>query len=254
MLGRLNKIILFILLVLSVQDSAAKTDWHKIQEGIEYTNLEFPRGFTFGQVHAFRIDLNHYKLKLSFANEYDGIFAGVRGLTQFKDGLIGINGGFFTPQLESLGLRISDGVEIYPLKNTPWWGVFMVRGTTPSIVSMKQYQTSTDIDFAIQAGPRLLVDGAVPHLIDGVANRSALGITKTNKLLIIATQNLPLSTAEFATILRSSDEANGLDCVNALNLDGGSSTQLYADIEYFHVHVPSFMPVADVLVVVPRKL
>ncbi len=252
MLGRLNKFILFICLALIAQESAAKTDWHNIEKGIEYTTLEYPRGITFGQVHAFRIDLNHYKLKLSFAHEYDGVFASVRGLTQSKDGLLGINGGFFTPQLESLGLRISEGVESYPLKNTPWWGVFMVRGTVPSILPMKQYSHSSDIDFAIQAGPRLVVDGVVPHLVEGLANRSALGITKNNKLIIVATQNLPISTTEFATILKSPEEADGLDCVNALNLDGGSSTQLYADVGHFHIHVPSFMPVADVLVVVPR--
>lgn len=254
MLGRLQKITLFICLALIIQDCAAKTEWHKVKKGLEYAVIEYPRGITFGQVHAFRIDLKEYNLKLSFAHDYDGVFSGVRALTQSKDGWLGINGGFFNPQLESLGLRISDGIESHPLKKTLWWGVFILRGAVPSIVPMKEFTHTPDIDFAIQAGPRLIVDGVVPHLIEGLANRSALGITKNNKLIIVATQNLPLSTSEFATILKSPENANGLDCVNALNLDGGSSTQLYADIGSFHIHVPSFMPVADVIVVVPRSM
>lgn len=252
-MGRLLYTPILFVLVLIAQNSFALTEWHRIIKGIEYTKLEYPRGFTFGQLHAFKIDPNRYKLKLSFANEYSGIFSGARGLTRLKNGLLGVNGGFFTPQLMPLGLRVSDGVEIRPIKNTSWWSVFVMHGNKPSIVHLKNYHPHSNVDFAIQAGPRLVIDGMVPKLRDGMANRTALGITADDKIVIVATQNLSISTTELANILRSPEEADGLECVDAINLDGGSSTQLYAKIKHFQVHVPSFVPVADAVVVVPRS-
>ena len=251
----IRRLYIFILLwlIFYAKTAIAVTEWHKVIKGVEYTKLEYPRGFTFGQLHAFRIDPNSYQLKLSFANEYSGIFSGARGLTRLKQGILGVNGGFFTPQLLPLGLRVSDGVEIRPIKNTSWWAVFLMRGNTPSIVHSRNYHYYSDVDFAIQAGPRLIIDGMVPKLRDGLANRTALGITSDKKIVIVATQNLSISTTELANIMRSPEEAEGLDCVDALNLDGGSSTQLYANIKHFHVHVPSFVPVADAVVVVPRS-
>jgi exopolysaccharide biosynthesis protein len=44
----------------------------------------------------------------------------------------------------------------------------------------------------------------------------------------------------------------GLGCMNALNLDGGSSTQLYAKTQDFSLSIPSFSAVTDAVVVVPK--
>jgi uncharacterized protein YigE (DUF2233 family) len=105
----------------------------------------------------------------------------------------------------------------------------------------------------VQSGPRLLVDGQIPkQLRPGVANRSALGIRRNGQVVILATQNISLSTLELAQIMQRSEPENGLACWQALNLDGGSSTQLYAKVNDFMLSIPSFMPVADVVVVMPR--
>lgn len=98
-----------------------------------------------------------------------------------------------------------------------------------------------------------MVDGKLPKLRPGVANRSALGILRDGQILIIATQNLYLSTTELANILRRSAAEEGLECWQAINLDGGSSTQLYAKVKDFELSLPSFMPVADVVVVMPKS-
>lgn len=227
----------------------ASTQWQELAPGLQYSELEANHGMHFGKLHAFKVNLQRYQLKIAFAKDMQRVFANVRSMTLLKHGLVGINGGFFTPQMQPLGLRISEGKLRHRLKRTPWWGVLLIKKGRPSVVSLKQYTPSRDVDFAIQSGPRLVVNGKIPMLKDGVANRSALGITRDQDLIIVATEHLEITTTELAAIMRASSKNNGLDCVDALNLDGGSSTQLYADVDGFKLSVPSFAPVSDAVVV-----
>lgn len=86
-------------------------------------------------------------------------------------------------------------------------------------------------DFMISAGPYLVNDGKV--IVDAQAQgfkedkitinraqRSALGITKENKLILVTGSNLNM--AELAQIMIA------LGCDRAMNLDGGASSGLYA--------------------------
>lgn len=230
----------------------AKTEWRQLAPGLWYTQLVTPTLTSTGTLHAFRVDLNYYHFSLALAKEYEGQFSSAQNLTMASKGILGINGGFFSPDMTSLGLRISDGELLSRFKHSPWWGVFLIQNNRAKILSASQYQPENDVDFAVQSGPRLVVDGAIPKLRPGVANRSALGIRRNGQVVIVATQNLYLSTVELAELLQKSEPENGLACWQAINLDGGSSTQLYARVNDFVLSIPSFMPVADVVVVVPR--
>jgi hypothetical protein len=86
--------------------------------------------------------------------------------------------------------------------------------------------------FAISAGPTLLVDGQEciapasegfkdPGLY-GYRMRAAMGVTRENKLLLLTTCR-PVSLHELARIFQE------LGAVDAVNLDGGSSTALAFD-------------------------
>lgn len=245
------RIILLIFLLLAC-DAQARTQWLQLAPGIHYSTIKLTDHKRSGQLHAFKIDLHQYKLALSLAKDSDRSFTRVVNLTTNKNALIGINGGFFTPQMQPLGLRISDGKLRNRIKKTSWWGVFQIRRNYPAIYSLKQFVYRKDIDFAIQSGPRLVVRGTIPSLKPGLDNRSALGITRDKNLIIVATQDLAMTTTELAEIMRASNDDDGLDCIDALNLDGGSSTQLYANIKNFYLNVSSFAPISDA-VVVQRK-
>ncbi len=82
------------------------------------------------------------------------------------------------------------------------------------------------------AGPRLLADGEVavkarregfrdPHVL-GRASRTAVGLTAHNKLLLVAVRRA-VTLTELAKIMKA------MGCVQAMNLDGGSSSALYFD-------------------------
>lgn len=243
------------LLAISFFSSTAfsKTSWREISPGLAYAHISVPTLTTVGTIHAFRIDLKHFHLSLALAKDNEGVFSSAQNLMLANKGVVGINGGFFTPEMDSLGLRVSNGELLSHFKNSPWWGVFLIENNQAKIVSASQFKQNPSIKFAVQSGPRLVVDGKLPKLRPGVANRSALGILRDGQVLIIATQNLYLSTTELANIIRRSEAEEGLDCWQALNLDGGSSTQLYAKVKDFELSVPSFMPVADVVVVMPTS-
>lgn len=87
-----------------------------------------------------------------------------------------------------------------------------------------------DAHFAVSAGPTLVFGGEVmldpysegfsdPGLFRQ-ARRSAVGITAHNKLVLV-TVNTPVSLLRLAWMMQD------LNCTDALNLDGGSSTGLY---------------------------
>lgn len=136
-----------------------------------------------------------------------------------------------------------------PVKDTSWWGVFIIRDTKPQIVAKTNYHFSNEIDFALQAGPRLIVDGDIPKLKESVNERSALGITRSGKVLIVVTQNAEISLQDLAEIMRKSEQDDGLNAVQALNLDGGSSSQLYAQIGDFYLNIPSISAITRCFVI-----
>jgi hypothetical protein len=100
------------------------------------------------------------------------------------------------------------------------------------------------IEESLQAGPELLPDYSpqreafkrtLPNgrRIDAIgststANRSALGITSFNKLIIISvTDDATNPDAGGATLVELADILESLGAVEAVNLDGGSSTTMY---------------------------
>lgn len=84
----------------------------------------------------------------------------------------------------------------------------------------------------ISAGPLLLRNGEFvvdsykqsfqeAKITTNKAQRSALGVTRDNKLLFVTSSNLTVT--ELASVMKQ------LDCIYAMNLDGGASSGLYAN-------------------------
>ncbi len=239
-------------LLVSMGALAAPTSWQNLQPGLEYARISGFPGFPEGSLQVFRIDLKYYDLKLASTQEGNQSSL-IPDLMQQNDAVIATNGGFFSPEFKPLGLRISEGQILNPLKGTDWWGVFFIAQQKAGIVARGSYQPAIHADFAIQAGPRLLIDGAIPKLSPNIDLRTALGITQSGQVILLATDNVLLSTSDLADIMRRTAAEGGLDCVFALNLDGGHSTQLYTRLSNLSLQVPNYAPVADAILVVPRQ-
>lgn len=219
--------------------------WREIAPGIEYSDLSATPLIPWSHIHAFRIDLKKNKLNLVQANDWSLHNASVDALAHHSKALIAINGGFFDQNYRPLGLRISNQHQHNPLKNISWWGILYVKKNAPHIVSVRRYMDDNQVDFAIQSGPRLVVNGKIPSLKPGYAERTALGITPDGRLIILVTNNSPMTTTALAQRMKSSP----LNCHDALNLDGGSSSQLTAHMGLFQINVHGFSNISDAIVV-----
>lgn len=161
--------------------------------------------------------------------------------------LAAINGGYFDENRRALGLVISEGVERNPLRRADW-GVFALRGDSASIVHTREFDPA-GVDEAIQCGPRLVVDGQPTRLKPSSPTaRSAVGIDAEGRVVLVATSGL-LELSQFADVLARPATEGGVGCVQAMNLDGGPSTQLAAP---GRLAVKGGWPVPNHLVLLPR--
>ncbi|CEK11255.1 phosphodiester glycosidase family protein [Legionella hackeliae] len=222
--------------------------WRKLAPGIDYQDLDGNLLTPWSHIHAFRINLKENRLSVITASDLSKEHASVDEYAQHSQALITINGGFFDNNYKPLGLRIGNKRQKAPLKNISWWGIFYIKNQKPYLTNVSQLRSNSQIDFAVQSGPRLLVNSRIPPLKPGRAERSALGITHDGRVIILVTDNLPLSTTELAQLMK----APPLNCQNALNLDGGSSSQLKAQLASFQLEVHGFSNVSDAIIVKPR--
>lgn len=230
--------------VYSQAKSTAGAQWQELTPGLEYTTLDLNPG----TLHAFKIDLAQNRLGLISPTEPTT----VKEMALNAHALVTTNAGFFTPEGEPLGLRINEGKKLTPLKAISWWGIFYLQNDIPRISSFSNFKLTDDINFAVQAGPRLLVNKSTPHLKEGVDNRTAIGYNADKKVILIVTEDAQLTTLNLAKILGTPEKKGGLGCIYALNLDGGSSSQVYAEVGDFTLDVPNYRPVADGLAVFAR--
>ncbi|MBA2651365.1 MAG: phosphodiester glycosidase family protein [Tatlockia sp.] len=234
-----------LLLLFFTNYSNADSTWRTLAPGIEYQDLDGSFLTPWSHVHVFRINLKENELSLVSAKDLALDHASIEEYAEFSKALVAINGGFFDSNYKPLGLRIDDKREKSPAKNISWWGIFYVKNQKPHLVSYSQYSRDPQIEFAIQSGPRLLINNRIPPLKPGRAERSALGFTLDGRVIILVTDNMPLSTTELAQLMK----AQPLNCENALNLDGGSSSQLRAHLNSFQLDVHGFSNVSDAVIV-----
>lgn len=223
---------------------SAQADWKTVAPGIEYQDMANTLLTPWSHIHVFRVDLNLNQLDLVTAKSLKRRQATVEQFAKAKHARIAINGGFFDEQFAPLGLRMSQSTKSNNLKQISWWGVFQIRGNRPSIVHYSQFHED-NVRFAIQSGPRLLIHGKIPALKPGHAERTALGITKKGEIILLVTDRAPMTTTGLARLMRSSP----LSCTDALNLDGGSSSQLFAQWHDFSVKARGFSEVSDAIIV-----
>lgn len=236
----------FFLLFFAVPTHAAR--WHTLAPGIEYLDIVNHPLTRWSHVHAFRVDLKKNQLDLVMAKSLSQPHATVDQFAHYSHALLSINGGFFDRNFHSLGLRVSHQHQLNPPKHISWWRVFYIKTRTAHITSVRRYKKESPVDFAVQSGPRLLTKGHLtPSLKPGIAERSALGIARDGRVIILVTESSPMTTTDLAILMLSPP----LNCTDALNLDGGSSSQLYAHLGTFKIYAAGFSSVSDAIVVKP---
>jgi uncharacterized protein YigE (DUF2233 family) len=161
-----------------------------------------------------------------------------------------INGGFFLEDYRTAALLISDGAA----SGTSYAGFGGMLAVAPggevSIRPLRDqpYDPAEDLAQALQSFPMLVFPGgeaAEPEDNGERARRSAIALDRDGRLLLIACPTSGFTLRGLAEWLSRSDL--GIDA--ALNLDGGSSTGLFARAGDLRAEIDSFGALPSVLLV-----
>ena len=214
----------------------ADAGWHPLADGVEVRTIARRSGFSTLTISAVRAPAAR-------------VYVATRALRRAPDwaqktgALAAINGGYFDDKTQPLGLRIASGQrtnKIYPTAN---WGVFYVRDGRAAIAHTRDYRGSPTTQQAMQCGPRLVVNGQPTDLKPQWARRSGIGIDAQGRV-ILAVCDGALSFDDWAQVW-----ARDLGCRDALNLDGGPSTQMTVISDKHPINVRGGWPVPDAIVV-----
>ncbi len=194
-----------------------------LKPGFESAELQLNTGLFKSELVAIRFDPLLWEIKI-----YQSKIAKTAvEVCQETKSAVAINANFFGTNLEPLGLIISDSSLVHPLQlgGRTLTGVFVINKGSAKILHRDKFQLSKDISQAIQAGPRLITEGreiTIPE--DSPTRRSAIAIDNDGRVLMFASKDrFPgLSLKDLQSILMRKE----LKIRDALNLDGGSSSQL----------------------------
>jgi len=176
----------------------------------------------------FRTSLARYRVGVIRAAAHGRERASIRQLAERSGATLAINANFFDKRGKALGLIVTGGSTYQRLHQggRTLTGVFSVGSDGIRIANRSSYST-TYVSEAVQAGPRLVAEGSpVPDLSQSGASsrRSGLCIDRHGRLIFFA-----VSSGIFGVTLEKLQKVvmlPGIDCMDALNLDGGGSSQL----------------------------
>lgn len=217
------------------------TRLHQIAAGVRYQPITIDwspiRSAATG--HLFEIDPSIARIKV--VRPEQGKRATVAHLRQQSGAQIVLNASFFGEDGRALGLVVQEKKVVGRAKRTSW-GTFVMRGHKPSLEEGVAGVTSKPADYVVQGMPRLVVNGKPNSLKEQVAARSVVCLRQDRVVLLVISD---IEANKLARALATPIAKGGFGCENALNLDGGPSTQLSAKMHLFAIEQEGGWPVPN---------
>jgi len=204
--------------------------WKPIGVGLEEAHFQLPGNSILApSIVAIRASLQDIRPRVIRATEYGWKKASVKTLCKATGARACINSNFFDEQGKPLGLIISRGILHQKPHNGggTLTGIFFVTPDGAHITHRSSFTPEGVIE-AAQAGPRLISEGAPVVGLKNASSPSNLSIAcidKEKRLLLVR-----VTLAVFGGSLKQIQDMllrPEIACVEALNLDGGGSSQLY---------------------------
>jgi len=220
--------------------------------GISYGVIAIGGRLMARKVHYVRVDPRRCEVQVLLARMIGLPVADAETYASRTKASVVINGGFFDEFTKPLGLVVVNRKVENPL-HPGNWGVFLIGGSSlPHICHQRDYRHGRE-SYALQSGPRLVVNGRLTSLKEGKAFRSGVGVTPTGEVVLAATENVALSLTEFAELFARPVSRGGLGCLQALNLDGGPSTQFFVNLASIRLNIRGGWGVPSAIAVFLRK-
>jgi len=244
----LSVVLLLLTMSSSVTSSRGETSrFRAVARGIEHTTFEAQDAAAESfSGHAFRIDLDAANLHLVPAGG-PASRRTVEQIAAIYPSVVAVNASFFDQEGRAMGLAVHEG-QVLAAGKRPDWGALIVDGTQARIVLGSDVQDRLTSRLIVQGIPRLVVEGRIPRLKSQVAERTAVCAAGRVVVLVISTK---AEATSFARFLAEPLERGGLGCSDALNLDGGPSTQLVVRLPTLTLSMPGGWGVPNALIVVP---
>jgi exopolysaccharide biosynthesis protein len=182
---------------------------------------------------------------------FGGMGVHLINMVRNTDSVAGINGGgFYDPEGQGIGgtpegLVITNG-EVRWTRGGGWWGDNIVGFDSEGILHIGKYSPEEaiemDLQWAVNFGPTLIVNGiASANLGSHRSARTGIGQRADGAVLMLVLEGRQVDTlgSSFQDMQRIFLE---YDAINAINLDGGSSTMMVHDDKLLIRHAGAFNP------------
>jgi uncharacterized protein YigE (DUF2233 family) len=171
--------------------------------------------------------------------------------------LFAANAGMFDPALKPVGLYVEQGQELAHLNTRSAYGnfhmkpngVFYLSADAAAVAETRAFlQEKSRAQLATQSGPMLVINGRLHPRFNrrstSLKARDGVGVRADGKVLFAISEG-EVSFDAFARLFR-----DGLNCPNALFLDGGSAATLYVPSRSGHGNI---VPLGPMLAVFERS-
>jgi len=235
-----------------LQSLLAGAAWEAKAPGIE--RLAVPQALS-GVFSAYRLAQDKVTARVLGQLEASG--SPVGDVAAHSGASLTINGGYFWIKpdgaLAPTGLLVTGGVRQAPLnKCRACTALLITDGKGLHITRPSAFKSKRGIESALQAGP-MLVDGGrlMAFNPDGpAAARTAICLSGASIIAVVSLREITL--AELASMLLARRADGGFDCTQAINLDGGSSSQLLANLPGGQERLGLPRPVQNMIGFFPR--
>lgn len=227
-----------------------------VDVGVEYARLRVPATEEAAAIegHAFRVDLEQAGVRVLPAGG-PTVRRDVRTITRALPSAIAINGSFFDEEQRAMGLVVDEG-RLISRRRYRAWGALVVKGRRGNVMMGSHVKLDDGPTLVLQGFPRLVVDGEVGRLQQERARRTAVCLAGPHdaggyRTLTLVVTSSRVGLEDLAHFLALPARHGGMGCSEALNLDGGPSTQLVARLGELTVEVAGGSGVPNALAVLP---
>jgi uncharacterized protein YigE (DUF2233 family) len=206
------------------QDSQQFSTWKTLENGLEILES----GQDTSNFMVVRLALKKHSIKILRAQDFGKKDLSAAEVCSLSGALMCINGSFFDERHNPLGLIISSGIMFQKnhLGGDTLNGIFYLSRKGFGIVERGSFSSQLAFE-AMQAGPVLIKDGKNLRgaTDNNVSKRSAVCLDSDGRpiFFVSAIGAKPSSLFELSDFMLRKD----FSCQNAINLDGGSSSQFF---------------------------
>ena len=205
-----------------------RTEWTELQDGLDYRRITCLGDEDDLDMHVVRVDPSRFDIDTAVVS---GAIA--TSVARERDAPFVINANFFDTARKPLGIVVRSGSLVRSPRTTSWQSIFLVKKDGGArIVVPSQWPTYRDRAWmAVQAGPRLVVDGHTARVHQSyTAARAGVCIQRDAAITFFATpQSRKFDMYEIARIARRGEIDGGLECKDAMLFDGGHSVNFFAE-------------------------